>query len=227
MQTKGNYSLKKIFPMLDDEGLQKLQDSSSVISLRRGKNLFVAGDTPRSVYAIANGCMKIVREHAEGGNMIVRIVKSGDALGINEVLTGTNYLRTAVALRDCEIFAIDLRVFTELLNKRPALSIQFLKNMCAEVSRLEHRLESSMFRTAKTRVTGVLYELHGAFVQADGNTFEPPLSRRDIAEMADVAPETVSRVLADLKVGGVLDAQGPTFRVMNINAFVGEAEGVH
>jgi CRP-like cAMP-binding protein len=223
---KVSFSLRKLFPGLTDEDLFFLQENSSMIVLRKGKNLFVGGDTPRSVYAVANGCLKIVRENSEGGSLIVRVVKSGEVLGLNEVFTGTNYLRTAVALRDSEIFAVDMRAMQEVLKRRPELAMHFLANMSQEIVKLERRLEASMFKTAKSRVAGVLFELHGAFGEADTNVFEPPLSRRDIAEMADVAPETVSRVLADLKVGGVLDAQGPVFRVLDSGAFAGEVEGV-
>jgi CRP-like cAMP-binding protein len=225
MQTKGSYTLRRLFPGLDEEDLNKLQEASNQITLRKGKNLFVGGDTPRSIYAISHGCMKIVRENPEGGSLIVRVVRAGEVLGLHEVFTGTNYIRTAVALRDSEIFAIEIKAFMELVNRRPSLSAYFLKNLCTEVARLERRLESTMFRTAKSRVAGVLFELHGTFGEVGNNVFEPPLSRRDIAEMADVAPETVSRVLADLKVGGILDAQGPVFRVLDLNAFAGEAEG--
>ncbi len=227
MQTKSSFSLRKLFPGLDEEELTKLQQASSVIMLRKGKNLFVGGDTPRSVYAIANGCLKIVRENSEGGNLIVRVVKSGEVLGLNEIFLNSNYLRTAVALRDSEIFAIDIRTLVDIVNRKPELAIHFMKNLCQEIGKLERRLEASMFKTAKSRVTGVLFDLHGSFADnANDSVFEPPLSRRDIAEMADVAPETVSRVLADLKVGGVLDSQGPVFRVLDANAFAGEAQGV-
>jgi CRP/FNR family transcriptional regulator len=222
---KVSYSLRRMFPGLTDEDLVKIQEGSNMLMLRKGKNLFVGGDAPRSVYAIANGCLKIVRENADGGSLIVRVVKSGEVLGLNEMVMGTNYVRTAVALRDSEIFAIDIRVLEEVLKTKPELLYHFLKTMSSEIGKLERRLEASMFKTAKSRVTGVLFELHGSFAEANTNTFEPPLSRRDIAEMADVAPETVSRVLADLKVGGVLDSQGPVFRVLDANAFAGEAEG--
>lgn len=222
---RGSISLRKIFPGITDEDMAQLQASANMIVLRKGKNLFVGGDTPRSIYAVANGCLKIVRENPEGGSLIVRVVKSGDVLGLNEVFTETNYVRTAVALRDSEIFAFDIRTVKDILARRPELTSHFMRLMSQDIVRLERRLEASMFRTAKSRVTGVLYELQGAFSDANNSTFEPPLSRRDIAEMADVAPETVSRVLADLKVGGVLDSQGPVFRVLNAHAFAGEAQG--
>ncbi len=222
---KVSYSLRRMLPGLSDEEVLRIQENSSMIMLRKGKNLFVGGDTPRSVYAIANGCLKIVRENAEGGSLIVRVVKSGEVLGLNEMVLGANYVRTAIALRDSEIFSIDMRVLEEVLKTKPQVLLHFLKNMSMEIGKLERRLEASMFKTAKSRVAGVLFELHGAFAEANNNTFEPPVSRRDIAEMADVAPETVSRVLADLKVGGVLDSQGPVFRVLDANAFAGEAEG--
>jgi CRP-like cAMP-binding protein len=224
MQTKGTYTLKRLFPALDDTDLAKLQEQSTVIMLRRGKNLFVGGDAPRSVYALANGCLKLVRETTDGGNIIIQVVKSGEIIGLNEIFTESNYSRTAVALRDSEIFAIDTRTLLEVTLRKATLPIQFLKTLCGENTRLERRLEAGMFKTARTRVASVLFDLYKSFSEQGSSVFEPPVSRRDIAELADVAPETVSRVLADLKTSGVLEPHGPAFKILDMNAFSGEAE---
>lgn len=223
-RSKGTYTLRRLFPVLDETELATIESHSSVIRLRRGQNLFIAGDSPRSIYGVASGCLKIVRESAEGDTVITRIVRPGHIVGIREVFGEFKYGRTAVALKDGEIFAIDAQAAVALIERVPAISIQFMKIFCNELARLEKRIESDLYKPAKTRVAHVIHELFTIFSDEGQASFEPPLSRKEIAELADVTPETVSRALADFRTAGILETQGPVFHIIDPGALGGESE---
>lgn len=224
VKTKGTYTLRRLFPSLNEEELTALQHHSSVIRLRRGQNLFIAGDTPRSIYAVANGCLKIVRESVEGESVITRIVRPGQIVGIREIFGEFKYGRTSVALKESEVFAIDAQATLDLIARSPAVSMQFMKIFCVELARMEKRIESDLYRTAKSRVASVVHELFALFAEEGQKLFEPPLNRRDIAELADVTPETVSRALADFKSAGLLETQGSAFHILDASGLLNEAE---
>lgn len=222
MQNKGTFTLRRLFPSLSDEALNQLQAQSSVINLRKGKNLFVSGDTPRSVYAVAKGALKVVRESSDGNCVITKITNAGDFMGLREVFGRVGYARAAVALRDSEVFVIDANEIKNLALRDSSVAGQFLEIMARDLALLESRVESNVFQSARNRVSSVLHSLYGSFGEEGSRVFQPPLSRRDIAEMADVAPETVSRVLSDLKTSGILDSRGPVFEVLDLDALSGE-----
>jgi len=221
---KGTFTLRRLFPALNEEELLKIQDSSSVIRLRRGQNLFISGDSPRSIYGVANGCLKIVRESTEGESVITRIVRPGHIVGIREVFGEFKYSRTSVALKDSEVFAIDANAVMVMITRSPAVSLQFMKIFCNELARLEKRIENDLYKPAKSRVASVIHELYTLFADDGQTTFEPPLNRRDIAELADVTPETVSRAIADLKQAGVLETQGAIFHILDVDELLNQAE---
>lgn len=223
-KARGTYTLRRLFPSLNEDEIAVIQNHSSVIKLRRGQNLFISGDTPRSVYAVANGCLKIVRESSEGESVITRIVRPGQIVGIREIFGEFKYSRTSVALKESEVFAIDAQATIDLIGRSPSVSLQFMKIFCTELSRLERRIESDLYRSAKSRVASVLQELYAIFAPDGHSGFEPPLNRRDIAELADVTPETVSRALADFKSTGILETQGSAFNILDQHALLLEAE---
>lgn len=224
MQNKGTFTLRRLFPTLSEDALAQLQAQSSIIHLRKGKNLFVSGDSPRSVYAVAKGALKVVRESSDGNCVITKIANAGDFLGLREVFGRTGYSRAAVALRDSEVFAIDANELRNLVARDAGLGSQLLEVLARDLALMERRIEANVFRSARNRVSSVLHSLFGAFGEEGSRVFQPPLSRRDIAEMADVAPETVSRVLSDLKTAGILDSRGPVFEVLDLEALAGEQE---
>jgi CRP-like cAMP-binding protein len=221
-KSKGTYTLRRHFPSLDEAVLRHLESRASVVRLRKSQNLFLAGDVPRSIYAVANGCLKIVRESPEGDSVITRIAQPGDIVGIREVFGGFNYSRTSVALRDSEVFAIDAASVTDLMAQHPALALQFMKIFSTELARLEKRIEANLYTPAHVRVGAVIYELFLLFAAEGEMTFEPPLNRRDIADLADVTPETVSRAIAELRQSGAIETQGAMFRILDPDALMTE-----
>lgn len=223
-KTRGTFTIRRLFPSLSDEDLSIFQENSSIIKLKKGQNLFIAGDSPRSIYGVANGCLKIIREGQEGESVITRIARAGTIVGIREVFGEFKYSRTSVALKDSEVFSIDKDMVLNLIQRNPAVALQFMKIFCIELARMEKRIESDLYRPAKNRVASVIYELYNLFSEEGVTTFEPPLNRRDIAELADVTPETVSRSIADFKNSGMLETQGATFNILDIHALQSEAE---
>jgi CRP-like cAMP-binding protein len=221
---KGTYTLKRLFPYLCEEDLLFLQEHSSVIRLKKGQHLFVSGDTARAIYGVANGCLKIMRENQEGGSIITRIAKSGQMIGIREVFGEMKYERSGVALKESEVFSIEKTIILDLTQKNPQISLQFIKSFCSEINRIEKRIEAQLYRPAKNRVASIIYELYQLFCDEDAQSFVPPVNRRDIAELSDVTPETVSRALAELKHAGVLETRGASFHIFDPIALQNEAE---
>jgi CRP-like cAMP-binding protein len=84
-----------------------------------------------------------------------------------------------------------------------------------ELARLERRLESKLYVPARSRVAAVVADLFTWFGEGSGAPFTPPVNRRDIAELADVTPETVSRALSELKSCGAIETKGASFRVVD------------
>ena len=202
----------------------KHQENSSIIKLKKGQNLFISGDSPRSIYGVANGCLKIIREGQEGETVITRIVRPGQFVGIREIFGEFKYSRTSVALKESEVFSLDKETVFHLMQKTPSIAMQFMKILCFELSQMEKRLESDLNLPAKSRVAAVIFELYRLFCVEGAMTFEPPLNRREIAELADVTPETVSRALADLKKAGILETQGAKFKILDLNSLQNESE---
>ncbi len=223
-KVRGTFTIRRLFPALSDEDLLIFQSNSSIIKLKKGQNLFISGDIPRAIYGVANGCLKIVRESQEGESVITRIARAGTIIGIREVFGDFKYSRTSVALKDSEVFSIDKDIVLSLIKRNPAVALQFMKIFCVELARMEKRIESDLYRPAKNRVAAVIFELYNLFAESDSMRFDTPLNRRDIAELADVTPETVSRSIAEFKNTGILSTQGSYFTILDLNALQNEAE---
>jgi CRP-like cAMP-binding protein len=222
--TKGTVTLRRFFPDLSEKEMAFLQEGASLLKFKKGQNLFLSGDTPRSLYAIANGCLKIVRENQDGDSLISRIVVPGNLIGIRELFGELKYNRAAIALKDSEVFSIDKNTLMHLQKTNNSLSYQLLKALSFELENLEQRLEQNLFRSAKARVAYSICELFHFFSFENKQFFILPVSKRDLAELSDVTPETVSRCLAEFKQAGILETQGSKMKVLDLISLQNEAE---
>ena len=223
-KSRGTYTIRRLFPTLPQKEITLFQENSSILRLKKGQNLFISGDSPRSIYAVANGCLKIVREGQEGESVITSISRAGHMFGLQEVFGEFKYFRTAIALKESEVFSFDKDMIINLIQRNPDVALHFMKLLSKALCRMEKRVESDVYRPAKNRVATVLYELYQSFAEEGQLTFETPLNRRDIADLADVTPETVSRAIAELKNASILEANGNTFHIIDLNSLQNEAE---
>lgn len=212
------YTLAQIFAEVGAEVLGLLEERASRVVLRKGQSLFAAGDNPRALFAVHLGCLKIVRENPDGESVLLRLVRPGEIVGVREVCLAAVYARSAVALVDTEVFSLDARLCLDLVAREGALGLMFMRMLARELGRLEQRLEAKMHTPAHARVAAVISGLCSLFAKPGTLVFHPPLSRRDIAELADVTPETVSRAISDLKRMGAIETQGARFRVLDAAA---------
>lgn len=218
------HTLQDVFRSVSPETPDAFAASSTLLHLCKGQKLFAVGETPRAVYVVTQGCLKVVCEGPEGESTITGLIRSGDVIGIREVCLESRYSRTSVALLDTIVCALDAQTVVARVKRDPLLGEYFMRFFAGELIRLERRLDDRLHTSAYARVARIMAQLYEMFGTGDEPVFHLPLNRRDIAELADVTPETVSRALSELKHSGVLQASGATFRVLDGGALRAAAE---
>ena len=88
--------------------------------------LYQEGDQDESVYTLRTGLVKLVRFLPDGSFRIVRLLKKGDAFGL-ERLIGENYEHTALSITSVSLCRIPVRVLSSLNGKNPRLHRRLLE----------------------------------------------------------------------------------------------------
>jgi CRP/FNR family transcriptional regulator len=68
-----------------------------------GALLFVEGQTPRGVYVLCSGKVKLSTTSKEGKVLILKQAEAGEALGLSAAISGTNYEMTAETTTPCQL----------------------------------------------------------------------------------------------------------------------------
>lgn len=105
-------------PLFDDvpEGvLGELAGRVRLRSLSSGRSVFRQGDRPDAFYVVRRGRLRVLEEHEDGNEKVVRTLGPGDSFGELALLDGSPRTATVRAAVDSEIFEFDKGAFDELL----------------------------------------------------------------------------------------------------------------
>jgi len=179
--------------------------------------LFVEGQTPRGVYVLCRGRVKLTMNSAEGKTLIVRIRESGEILGLNATLSGQPYELTAETLELCQIDFIRRDDFLRLMREHPVVAAATIRQLseryrqaCKEIRYL------GLSRTATEKVAQFLLESSAhAQETSQGKRFHLGLTHEEISQMIGISRETVTRTLSDFKHKRLILTNGPVVLIRN------------
>src|SRR5215469_10106075 len=86
---------ERLFCNLPIPSVQRLAAITSAATYPKGATLFVEGQSPRGVFILCSGRIKLSTSSADGRSLIVRIAEAGEVLGLPATVTGKSYELTA------------------------------------------------------------------------------------------------------------------------------------
>ena len=174
------------------------------------------GETATSLYTLRAGLIKLVRNTVDGRQRIVRVLRSGDVVGL-EALMGPTYDSDAIALTPIKVCRLPLQVIQRLNRETPRMHQRLLEKWHRSLKEADDWLADLNFGNARQRVAGLILKMRSAGDASVVSLF----SREDMGAMLDLKLETVSRTLnAFVREGLIepLDKIGRVYRVIDVGA---------
>ncbi|WP_168206247.1 Crp/Fnr family transcriptional regulator [Labrenzia sp. PHM005] len=211
-----------------DLGARELEILSSSKHSRiyeAGELLYQQGDDCNGVFCIRDGIVGDRRVDADGNSVLVRLNYGATTLGYQEFLTKTEYRNTAEILQDSFVCFIHRSVISQLLSSDSALGERFLRRSIRDTQKLEDNYVVAMNASIRSRllhVLLVLYERNGKIDTADRHVLEIPIARADLASLVGTGPETISRTIRKLQQDRLVEFDGRTAFIRNLDAVYNE-----
>lgn len=170
-------------------------------AFRRGSVLFDQGEEPGAIFFVESGRIKWHKVSEDGNEQILQVAEPGQAVGLVALLDRKPYIAAATAVEDATVWVLTLADFDRMVIKYPQLALKIMTQLGDGVRWLLEHVHAMTNRSAHERVASVLIrkaELH------DAGRRIIPLTHQEIANLAGMARETVSRVLADFQRRGAV-----------------------
>ena len=162
--------------------------------------LFLAGDPGDGFYRVEEGLLKVSIAAVTGAERILAILGPGAIVGDLAIIDGKPRSATVTALRDCKLRFVSRNAFQTFAREKPEIYKYLAKVLAARLRDTDQIVAAGSFLSLKGRVARALLDLAHAFGNDVGGNrivIRQKVSQSDLAAMAGIARENVSRIMND------------------------------
>ncbi len=190
------------FDVLSDSELQKLQSLSTLETLDRYRYIFKHNDAAENLYILVEGIVKTGRHSSDEREVIKNILHPISIFGELSLVGQETHMEFAMTMNQRTSFIkIDARGFKELMCKNSELSLNMLNLIGGRLQRTERKLESLIFKDARTRIIDFIKDMARQRGRRVGYEmlFKHCLTQQEIANITGTSRQTVTSVLNELR----------------------------
>jgi len=135
MEQETTVQLKRLdwFSELPDEMLKALAEKVYKHTLTRDEVLFRKGEEGDSLFIINSGWVKVVTEDAQGGEVVLNRVGSGEIIGEMALLDNEPRSAGVVSLSETTVLELKRNDFMDILKQQPDLALSVIRNFSSRM----------------------------------------------------------------------------------------------
>lgn len=191
----------------------------------KGEAIFQRGDPGDSLMVILSGRVKITNVTANGREVVLNFLGTGDVNGEIAILDGRDRCAGAVALEDSEVFVLHRRDVLPVLSANPEALLEIVQVLCEKLRAASAMVEAGALEMSARTATGLLRLAHQhGRVTPKGLLIDLKLSQRDLGSYLGLSRENVSRELGKLGRSGLIEMSGAHITVLDEDGLAAIAE---
>ena len=168
--------------------------------LKADQMLFTAGDPGDGCYRVEQGLLKVSMVSPSGGERILAILGPGTLVGELAMIDAQPRSASVTAVRDSELSFISRTAFEAVAHTHPDVYRHIVKLLVQRLRDTNTVVAAMSFLSLKGRVAQSLLGLAEAFGNDVGSgriLVKQKVTQSDLAAMAGIARENVSRIIND------------------------------
>ena len=195
--------------------LKKIIAERKIKQVKKKQIIYYEGDNILGVYLILTGRVKTIKLSEDGRELVTGMYGPDEYLGIHAMLSDDQYNETAEAIEDTSICLLPKDVVNHLLDNYTDIGQKFIKIVSSNLLDKEEQLLQLAYHSVRKRMAEVLLRLAKQQNALDSTDPSIRISREDLASMAGMATETVSRTLGDFKDEGIIEKKGSVIQLID------------
>ena len=208
----------QIFCDLPELALQSFEQIKYATAYPKGAILFVEGQTPRGIFVLCKGRVKLSICSTDGKTLILKIAEAGEVLGLSASVSGKPYELTAETIDPCQINFVKREDFLRFLKEHSDACMRVAEQLSEKYNSACREIRSlGLSHSAAEKLAKLLLEWTAK--NGEGTKQEPrikmALTHEEIAQMIGTSRETVTRLFAEMKKRQIVQSKGSTLVIRN------------
>jgi CRP-like cAMP-binding protein len=198
------------------DALEQLLVVSNLRDVAAGQPVWSRRDVARGLFLLAQGDVGLGRSPAGGAFQSERSVHAPAWLDATSAWLGQMFDSDALALTNARIVSVSRSAFLALMERHAELAPRLIVALASQARALTEALHDLTHKDADARLAAWLLQ------RGEADPAAPPRLRvlmrerkRDVAAELGVSPETLSRLLRQLRGEGLIDVRGYLITVLD------------
>jgi CRP-like cAMP-binding protein len=205
-----------LFDHLNDEEIGIIQPESEIAFFKRKDSLPVTGFSTAHIVYICYGYAKIYINSPYKNKFLLEIL--GRERFITSSLTDFGYSLTSVmALTDLKICYFAIKDIMKVAEKNPTFALTLLKQFNINGTNRFQRLASIAIKRTRGRLADVLIYIYYNFKEIKLHEL---ITRKDLAELANISNENAIRTLHDFEQEGVIQTGNKSLEIIDLDGLI-------
>lgn len=182
--------MQDYFKMLYNVGYKRFYNKDEI--------LFFEGEMPKKLYVLLRGKVRIYKSANNGlKEQTLHYISAPSFIAEMPSFLKRPFPASAICYEECEILEVTLETFQKQCIENADFCYPFIVSLCQKIKILETHI---------TKNSLSLKERLCVFLEENRDILES-LTQREIAQKLNTSPESLSRILKELKRQGVIDTK--------------------
>lgn len=205
-----------VFKVLTDKQKNLLKERSTIAHYKKNEIIYKEGDKPTGLLFLSTGKVKIYKEGVGGREQIVRMARPNGFIGFRALFAKQNYLATAEAIEESEIYTIEKRALFDTLKENGEFGLQIIEYLASELGFSNTRTVTLTQKHIRGRLAESIIFLKDTYgFEEDGYTLKVYLSREDLANLSNMTTSNAIRTLSSFAQEDIISLNGRKIKVLD------------
>jgi CRP/FNR family transcriptional regulator, cyclic AMP receptor protein len=202
---------------LPPTAMDVIEQNALTTTYPTGVVLFSEGQSPRGVFMVRRGRVKLSVSGSDGRTLILRMAEPGDLLGVASVVSNREYEATAETQEPCEISFLRHNDLVRLMRTQGEIALWVTQHLSRDYSSTCREIRDLMLSdSAGEKLARLLVGwLDSSAESKQSGQVKMALTHEEIGQMIGTTRETVSRLLAGFKKRRLIQQRGATLVISN------------
>ena len=190
-----------LFKDLCDETLNRINEFTTFLKLSKDNILFYEGEESEYLYLLTKGIVKLYKTSSNDKEIILKYFHANELIAEVANFEHIPYPATAQSFTDTEVLRINFASLKDIIYSDPKLSFLIQTSLIKKIRNLEYLVSLHVVLDSKERIAKYLCDHTEEFFNTKNII---------VAEILNISPETLSRMLRVFKNDGLIDNKNKT-----------------
>ncbi len=202
------------FDKLTPEQLREIDQSRGEYFYKKGEIVCREGEAIDRFLYLQRGLVKLLSTEKNDKEHIISIAKPLDFIGLLSIFSNKNHIYTITAIEDSVVCEVRLDLIKQLMKENGDFALDFIEKISKVADDVINTRLSINTKQLRGRIAYILLffteHIYGK------NTYELPISRKEIAQLIDMSTENVIRILSEFRKDNIISIEGKQITIHDL-----------